>query len=111
LQANVDPYCFDQVVTNLVDNAIRYSLGPISIRLEGYSNTLRLSVADHGPGIAPELRSHIFERFYQAQPGHGLGLGLYISREIVELHGGKLHAEFPAEGGTRFIVELPEAVL
>jgi signal transduction histidine kinase len=67
-------------------------------------------VADRGIGIQPERRQHIFERFYQAHDGDhvsGMGLGLYISRQIVELHGGSIRPEFPPDGGTRFVVELP----
>ena len=65
---------------------------------------------DRGVGIPPELREHIFERFYQghaAEYGSGMGLGLYISRQIVELHGGTITAEFPADGGTCIVVTLP----
>jgi signal transduction histidine kinase len=65
---------------------------------------------DHGIGIPPDRRSRIFERFYQAHAddhASGIGLGLYISRQIVGLHGGQLEAEFPPDGGTRFIVRLP----
>ena len=61
-------------------------------------------------GVAPEKRHHIFERFYQAheEPGNrGMGLGLFVSRQIVELHGGHITAEFPEDGGTRFVVRLP----
>ena len=71
---------------------------------------VRLSVRDCGPGIPPEHRQQIFERFYQAHgEGHvgGLGLGLYISRQIVALHGGRIDVECPPEGGTRFVVTLP----
>jgi signal transduction histidine kinase len=70
-------------------------------------------VRDHGLGIPPEHRPHIFDRFYQAHAGGpltsmaGMGLGLYISRQIVELHGGTIDAEFPDDGGTRFVVMLP----
>jgi len=64
-------------------------------------------------GVPPEHRAHIFDRFYQAQAGGpltsmaGMGLGLYISRQIVELHGGSIRANFPPDGGTEFIVRLP----
>jgi signal transduction histidine kinase len=70
-------------------------------------------VRDHGLGIAAGKRKHIFERFYQAHAAgyrSGLGLGLYISRQIVELHGGRIRAEFPRGGGTRFVVRLPVAL-
>ncbi|MBV9546670.1 MAG: sensor histidine kinase [Chloroflexi bacterium] len=61
-------------------------------------------------GIPAAARGHIFERFYQAGSGpaaHGLGLGLYVSRLLIERHGGKLTAEYPTGGGTRFVIELP----
>ena len=69
-----------------------------------------ISVRDHGIGIPPEMRGRIFDRFYQAHAGNhmsGMGLGLYISRQIVELHGGSIRAEFPPDGGSCFILELP----
>lgn len=108
-----DPLRLEQVVTNLVDNAIKYSPegGPIEIDLVQPSPGLaRLSVRDHGMGIPPERRGHIFDRFYQAHTANhasGMGLGLYISRQIVELHGGEIRAEFPPDGGTRFVVTVP----
>ena len=92
----VDSLRLEQVVTNLLDNAIKYSPegGQVEIELELPSPGLaRLSVVDHGVGIQPERRQHIFERFYQAHEGDhasGMGLGLYISRQIVELHGGSI---------------------
>ena len=70
-------------------------------------------VTDSGPGIQPVGRDHIFDRFSQAHDGNhafGMGLGLYICRQIVEQHGGSIGAEFPAEGGTRFVFTLPVAV-
>ncbi len=69
-----------------------------------------LSVTDHGVGIPEERRAHIFDRYYQAHgDGYlgGMGLGLYISRQIVELHGGSIGAEYPEEGGVRMLVRLP----
>jgi signal transduction histidine kinase len=111
--ALVDPLRLEQVVTNLLSNAIKYSPegGPIDVTLDGASATsIRLEVRDRGIGIPPERRGRLFDRFYQAHgEGHfgGLGLGLFISRQIVELHGGTLEAEFPPDGGTRFVVNLP----
>jgi len=112
----VDPLRFEQVVRNLVDNAIKYSPagGPVWLDLgrDGAGGVV-LTVTDRGLGITEEHRSKIFERFYQAhaQSYHsGLGLGLAISREIIYLHGGTIHAEFPAEGGTRFVIRLPPSL-
>jgi signal transduction histidine kinase len=102
------------VLTNLLDNAIKYSPdgGPIEVALDQCaSGSHELSVRDHGIGIPPEKRARIFDRFYQAHADgyrSGMGLGLYISRQIVQLHGGELLAEFPPDGGSRFIVRLPE---
>jgi PAS domain S-box-containing protein len=113
--ATVDPLRLEQVISNLIDNAIKYSPdgGAIDIEVaaEG-SARWRLVVRDHGLGIPLERRENLFDRFYQAHgEGHfgGLGLGLYISRQIVELHGGRISAEFPADGGSRFLIRLPAA--
>ncbi len=112
--ANIDGLRIEQVLTNLLDNAIKYSPqgGPIEVVVARRRGAIELSVRDHGMGIPPERRDHIFERFYQAHSDgyrSGLGLGLYISRQIVELHGGTIHAEFPRSGGTRFVVRVPVA--
>jgi PAS domain S-box-containing protein len=116
----VEPLRFEQVLANLLHNAIKYSPdgGRIEVELaevlpDGRApGTVRLAVRDHGVGIPPEHRPLIFDRYYQAHgEGHlrGLGLGLYVSRQIVELHGGRLTVEFPDDGGTRFVVTLPAA--
>jgi signal transduction histidine kinase len=111
--AAVDPLRLEQVVSNLLSNAVKYSPagGPIDVRLEHIGPAaLSLEVRDWGVGIPPERRGQLFDRFYQAHgEGHfgGLGLGLYISRQIVELHGGRITADFPADGGTCFRTEIP----
>jgi signal transduction histidine kinase len=113
LVGDLDPIRIEQVLSNLIDNAIKYSPdgGQIDVevrREEG--DRLHMAVRDRGIGIAPEKREAIFARFYQAhREDHrsGLGLGLYISQQIVEMHDGQIRAEFPADGGTRFIVTLP----
>jgi signal transduction histidine kinase len=69
-------------------------------------------VRDRGPGIPVEDRERVFERFYQADRSRhygGMGIGLYVSREIVSLHGGTITVELPADGGTRMVVRLPLA--
>lgn len=113
LEAMVDALRIEQVVSNLLDNAIKFSPngGRVEVDLASPDpGAMRLSVRDHGIGIAPAHRPHVFERFYQSQPEDqraGLGLGLYVSRQIVEQHGGRIEAEFPEDGGTRFVVQLP----
>jgi PAS domain S-box-containing protein/excisionase family DNA binding protein len=115
VEAEVDPLRLEQVLTNLLDNASKYSPAdsPIQVMVsQSTGDTLEIAVRDHGIGIPPQRRELIFERFYQAHgDGHksGLGLGLYVSHQIVELHGGKLTAEFPSDGGSRFVVRLPLA--
>jgi PAS domain S-box-containing protein len=114
--ATIDAVRFEQVITNLVDNAIKYSPdgGPIEVELTRPSDaSMQLVVRDHGIGIPPEHRPHVFDRFYQAHAGQhfagvaGMGLGLYISRRIVEMHGGTIHVDGPAGGGTRVTVIMP----
>jgi signal transduction histidine kinase len=113
----VDPLRIEQVVTNLIDNAIKYSPegGQIDVALTTRADTngVQLTVRDRGVGVPLEHRPFIFERFYQAHAGGpltsmaGMGLGLYISRQIVELHGGTIEADFPDDGGAKFVVTLP----
>jgi PAS domain S-box-containing protein len=109
----VDALRFEQVLTNLLDNAVKFSPIGSEIQVELTETSVgmaRLTVTDRGPGIRAEDRDRIFDRFYQAHSGHyaaGMGLGLYISRQIVEQHGGSISAEQPAEGGTRFVVMIP----
>jgi PAS domain S-box-containing protein len=115
LPATVDALRLEQVLTNLLDNAVKYSPdgGPVEVTLTTPGpDWLRITVTDHGIGIPPAQRERIFERFYQGHgPGSfgGMGLGLHISRQIVELHGGRIAVEGPPEGGTRFVVRLPVA--
>jgi signal transduction histidine kinase len=114
VQAVADPVRIEQVVTNLVDNAIKYSPsgGAIELQLEHAENEVVLCVRDHGLGIPADRLGRLFERFYRAhtnQQVSGMGLGLFISQHIVELHGGSIQVESPADeqGGTRFTIHLP----
>jgi signal transduction histidine kinase len=114
VQVLVDPLRVEQVVTNLVDNAIKYSPegGLIDLTLTPLPDQqlVQLRVKDQGVGIPAEHREHIFEQFYQAQHRGfaGIGMGLYITRQIIELHGGQIKVEYPDEGGTCFVVLLPD---
>ncbi len=109
----VDALSIEQVVGNLVDNAIKFSPdgGRIDIKLQLLDGELvRLSIRDRGIGIPAERRHQIFQRYAQAHADSyrsGLGLGLYISRRLVELHGGQISVETPPDAGTRFVVLLP----
>ncbi|WP_437564834.1 sensor histidine kinase [Sorangium sp. So ce542] len=99
-----------QVVLNLVENAIRHSPrgAEVLIALEAQGGRVRCSVEDGGPGVAPEERAAVFDRFRRRGGRAGrAGLGLYIARRIVALHGGSIWVEAGARGGARFVFELP----
>ncbi len=112
LMVLADPLKLSWVVSNLIANAMRYTPpgGTIALSTSKTGGVLRLVISDTGPGIAPDLREHLFERFAQgsangAQPGSA-GLGLAIAKEIVEAHDGRIFVESAEGPGTRFIVEL-----
>jgi signal transduction histidine kinase len=98
-----------QIITNLLSNAAKYGAGkPIAITVQAMGDKGRVVVQDHGPGIAPEELEHLFERFGRtARQYGGLGLGLYITRQVVEAHGGTIKADSQPGAGATFTVELP----
>jgi signal transduction histidine kinase len=100
----------DQIVSNLLSNAIKYGAGkPVSVVAESCGDVARLSVTDHGIGIAPCDHERVFQRFERAvESGFtGIGLGLWITREIVTRLGGSIRVESQLGQGARFTVELP----
>ena len=107
----VDGMRIEEVVVNLVDNAVKYSPRdtPIDIELSSTSDAIRIAVRDRGPGIEIADRTRIFEPFHRSSPAGvpGVGLGLHIAKQIVELHGGALTVETPVGGGSRFVVTIP----
>lgn len=112
LVARVDPLRIEQLLSNLLENAIKFSgeNAEVEVGLERCDGAITLLVTDHGIGIPEQAREQIFERFHQvaSRPSRGgMGLGLYISRQIVELHGGTIKAEPGPVGGTRMRVVLP----
>jgi len=102
-----------QVFTNLLDNAIKHTPagGKVTLAATATPGWVEASVGDTGPGIPAEDLSRIFERFYQVDKSRarraGVGLGLTISKEILEAHGGSLRAESVVGLGSRFIARLP----
>ncbi|MCA1581543.1 MAG: HAMP domain-containing histidine kinase [Acidobacteria bacterium] len=106
-----DRFRLDQVVTNLVSNALKYGQNkPVSVDLERRGDVARLRVEDRGIGIPAESQKRVFERFERAVSGRdfaGLGLGLWISREIVEALGGGISVESAPGSGSAFTVTLP----
>lgn len=102
----------EQVVLNLIANAITHAPGPIDLRLYQQGGEVTLEVRDYGPGIAAAALPHLFSRFYQVASGDrsshgGLGLGLYICRELVGAHGGRIEVASTEGVGTTFTVWLP----
>jgi len=110
----IDDGRIGEVLTNLVENSVKYSEGNTNIAIEAHLNSKELvvSVADEGVGIPPELHRKIFERFFQGdgrKAGHrrGTGLGLAICRGIIEAHGGRIWVESEPGKGARFNFSLP----
>ncbi len=125
LRLRVDKRRFERVMTNLVENANLYAGGVTRVIVEGDSvgpggarrtdgkRFIRVIVEDHGPGVPPAERQHLFERFYrgsrsgQRESSDGTGLGLSLVAEHVRLHGGTVLVTNAPGGGSRFIIELP----
>jgi signal transduction histidine kinase len=106
-----DRYRLEQVIANLLSNALKYGEKcPVSVRASKEGNKVILSVKDQGMGISEENQKRIFDRFERAvSPNNigGLGLGLYITRQIVELHKGTIKVESVEGKGSEFLLELP----
>jgi two-component system NarL family sensor kinase len=110
LKVTADPLQLSRVFSNLLSNAIYHSPRGCRIDVTIYNNDRRyiVQVADRGQGIAPDTLPLLFDRFYQAhQQVQGSGLGLYLSRQIVEAHGGRIWAESELPQGTKFCFSLP----
>lgn len=113
-----DPDDLEIIWTNLIENAVRYAPAESEIRIMGAcsNGSARIAVCDSGPGVPPEEVPHIFDRFHRADRSRsresgGYGLGLAITKTLVEAYGGTIVLDAPKAGGACFIVELPAAVL
>lgn len=109
----VDRRRIEQVLTNMLSNAIKFTPkgGRIEIAVEETGEGVRVSIADNGPGISDKDADHVFEKFYVVTDGRGLsglGLGLFISKQLVELHGGRICLESRLGRGSTFWFELPK---
>ena len=114
--ASLDYLMIDQVMTNLVENVVKYTPpgSPIIVSIERADGCVRVAVEDRGPGIPREERERIFDKFYRLETKagtRGSGLGLAVSRGLVAAHGGRIWADGgsgpPAAPGARFVFELP----
>lgn len=108
LVASCDPARFEQAVTNLLVNGAKHGSGWVSLRLTQHAGRVELTVSNGGEVIAAQRLPHLFEPFVRGDVGDGLGLGLYIAREIARIHGGELHAESDPSS-TRFVMRVPLA--
>lgn len=105
-----DAVLLSQLLENLVDNALKYSEGPVELTVQADAQALHVDVLDRGPGIAAADLPRVFETFYrgaQARSRRGAGLGLAVGRSIAELHGGTLTVKARDGGGCRFRLSLP----
>lgn len=107
----IDPLRIEQVIVNLLSNAVKYApMKTIRISLLKKENVAKICVKDQGPGISHENHERIFRRFERVKATDnigGLGLGLYISKQIIEAHNGKIYVESEPGTGSNFIIELP----
>jgi len=109
-----DRHKLDQVLVNLVNNAVKYAAGSFEIMIDATHSdgVTTISVSDYGQGIAPENLAHLFDRYFRLSNDNnktsGLGLGLYISAEIVRLHGGEMGVESELGKGTTFWFTIPD---
>ncbi len=102
-----DPDKLDQVVANLVENALRHGAGTVTITVAPFETGAEVIVEDEGEGIPPETAARVFTRFWRGNRGRGTGLGLYIVKGLVEAHGGSVEVGRAASGGARFRFVLP----
>ncbi len=113
-EISADPIRFDEVLNNLVSNAVKHSpvKGKITLRLsKPDADHVRVSVIDQGPGVPEGSHSRIFERFYRApgQDSEGIGLGLFICREIMRAHEGRIGLRERTDNQTEFFIDVPTA--
>jgi two-component system OmpR family sensor kinase len=111
LEVSGDRRRLQQVVLNLLANAVQHGASPrgVDVRLRCEGDAAVLEVVDHGPGIPPEHREQVFERFYRAGAtgGGGLGVGLYLVRAIVSAHDGSVDLRPTPDHGSTFVIRLP----
>lgn len=106
-QVFADPDKFVQVMTNLVENAVRHGEGQVTVTAEPAASGVRLTVDDQGEGIPEALRARVFTKFWKHGTRGGSGLGMYIVNGLVRIHGGELRISDAPGGGARIVIEWP----
>ncbi len=109
LVADLDPIRMREVLSNIVANALRYTPagGKVRVTVAATEREVWVAVSDTGPGIAPDVLPHVFERFTKSADSPGAGLGLAIAKALIEAHGGTIEAESPQAQGTTIHFTLP----
>ena len=112
VDADVDR--LERIILNLLTNALKYSppASSVLLRAQHHDDTVVVLMTDNGPGIAPEDLPHLFERYYRGKSGpraEGVGLGLYITKNLVDAHGGRIWVESEVGKGSTFAFTLPLA--
>lgn len=117
LQATLDPARFSQIITNILDNALRYTPedGTVIITTSQQNDMLQIVIQDSGAGVSAAEAAHLFDRFYRADESRtrdagGSGLGLAIAKSIIELHKGKIWAESEKGKGLKLVIQLPSII-
>ena len=116
-EIHADPDKFTQVVTNLVENAVRHGEGTVGVRLAplgpgelGDQGGVRITVDDEGEGIPAEMRLRVFTKFWKGGKRGGSGLGLYLANGLTKVHGGTVTIDDAPGGGARISVAWPSAL-
>src|SRR5207302_4741671 len=110
----VDPTLMQHAVRNVMENAFKFGASELEVAGRAQNGSVTLSFKDNGPGIPPEDREHVFDRFYQVEKTFcgqvpGAGLGLTMVKQTVDAHGGKVWLESELAKGTTFFIQLPSA--
>jgi signal transduction histidine kinase len=112
-QVEIDRWRIEQALTNILSNAIKFTpkQGEVSVRVSENEDSVEVSIADNGPGISEEDQAQVFDKFFVVADGRGLsglGLGLYIARQMIDLHNGRIWVESKAGQGSVFGFEVPK---